>query len=249
MLAETARDAYLSLARAAIVGGGFESVQIRRVARPGTGHTPSRSQSAYWEPRECIVPWFSLADVEQVRDDARDDVVATSERVSYRGIASSSAVLHPAGTVFLSRTASIGFVGRMGVDMAVTQDFMTWTCGPRLHSGFLLHALRALRPEILSLVQGSTHKTIYMPDLMRIAIPLPDLETQIRIEKHLDAAIGARRRVKPSAESMRRTLLQYRDSLIHEAVTGKLDVTNVSDVQMDERLHAATEGRLDEVTV
>jgi hypothetical protein len=36
-------------------------------------------------------------------------------------------------------------------------------------------------------------------------------------------------------------LLEYRDALITEAVTGQLDVTAVSDRQMDERLHEAIE--------
>jgi type I restriction enzyme S subunit len=51
------------------------------------------------------------------------------------------------------------------------------------------------------------------------------------------------------ADRVRAALTAYRSSLIHEAVTGKLDVTAASDRQMDERLHAAAEGRLDEVPV
>jgi type I restriction enzyme S subunit len=38
-------------------------VQIRKVARLGTGHTPSRSVDAYWDPAECTIPWLTLADV------------------------------------------------------------------------------------------------------------------------------------------------------------------------------------------
>ncbi len=51
------------------------------------------------------------------------------------------------------------------------------------------------------------------------------------------------------ADRVRAALTAYRSSLIHEAVTGKLDVTSLSDRQMDERLHAAAENRLDEVAV
>jgi hypothetical protein len=51
------------------------------------------------------------------------------------------------------------------------------------------------------------------------------------------------------ADRVRAALTAYSSSLIHEAVTGKLDVTAASDRQMDERLHAAAEGRLDEVPV
>jgi len=44
-------------------------------------------------------------------------------------------------------------------------------------------------------------------------------------------------------------LSEYRASLVHEAVSGRLDAFAVSEEQMNERLHAAAEGRLDEVTV
>jgi type I restriction enzyme S subunit len=137
----------------------------------------------------------------------------------------------------------------MAVDMAVTQDFMTWTCGPRLLPEYLLHALRATRPEILQMVQGSTHKTIYMPDLLGIKLPLPCLERQHAIVADLQPRLESRRRGALTAERLRHALTAYRSSLIHEAVTGKLDVTKLSDRQMDERLHAAAEGRLDEVPV
>jgi len=39
----------------------------------------------------------------------------------------------------------------------------------------------------------------------------------------------------------------YRDALITEAVTGKLDVTRLSEQQMDESAHAAMEGEQPEV--
>jgi hypothetical protein len=41
---------------------------------------------------------------------------------------------------------------------------------------------------------------------------------------------------------MRARLDEYRDALITEAVTGQIDVSAMSDRQMDERLHSAIEG-------
>jgi hypothetical protein len=42
-------------------------------------------------------------------------------------------------------------------------------------------------------------------------------------------------------------VILYRDALITEAVTGKLDVTRLSEQQMDESAHAAMEGEQPEV--
>ena len=48
-------------------------------------------------------------------------------------------------------------------------------------------------------------------------------------------------------QALRRDLVSYRDALITEAVTGKLDVTRVSDSQMDESLAAVRENETPEI--
>lgn len=71
----------------------WPTVQIRRVAKLGTGHTPSRQVSEYWV--DCVIPWITLADVWQLRDGTKDLITDTHERVSYLGLSNSSAVKHP----------------------------------------------------------------------------------------------------------------------------------------------------------
>ncbi|MFE7972532.1 restriction endonuclease subunit S [Streptomyces shenzhenensis] len=158
---------------------------IRLVARLGSGHTPSRSNLEYWQ--DCTIPWITLADVWQLRSNQVDVITDTKEQISKLGEANSAAVRHPTGTVILSRTASVGFSAIMGRDMATSQDFVTWTCGPRLDPRFLLHALRAMAPDLKRIAAGSTHKTIYMPDVEQLRVPLPSLEEQRRIVDFLDA--------------------------------------------------------------
>ena len=97
------------------------------VARQRSGHTPSRQHAEYWQ--DCVIPWFSLADVWQIRDGRKEYVSETNEKISELGLANSSARLLPKGTVILSRTASVGFSAILEVDMATTQDFVNWVCG------------------------------------------------------------------------------------------------------------------------
>ncbi|MFG2322733.1 restriction endonuclease subunit S [Streptomyces sp. NPDC048568] len=155
------------------------------MARLGSGHTPSRSKPEYWE--NCTVPWITLADVWQLRDGRAKVISKTKEMVSPLGLANSAAVKHPAGTVILSRTASVGFSAIMGRDMATSQDFATWTCGPKLDPRYLLHALRGMAPDLKRVATGSTHKTIYMPDIEQLRVPLPPPGEQRRIADFLDA--------------------------------------------------------------
>ncbi|MFE5770942.1 restriction endonuclease subunit S [Streptomyces sp. NPDC056485] len=163
----------------------WPTAPIRLVARLGSGHTPSRSVPEYWD--NCTVPWITLADVWQLRKGGVSVISETKEKVSSLGLAHSAAVEHPAGTVILSRTASVGFSAIMGTSMATSQDFATWTCGPRLDPRFLLHALRGMSPDLKRVATGSTHKTIYMPDIEQLKVPLPPLDEQHRIADFLDA--------------------------------------------------------------
>ncbi len=133
-------------------------------ARLGSGHTPSRSNHEWW--MNCDIPWITTGEVAQIRDDRVEVLTETREQISALGVANSSAEVHPAGTVVLSRTASAGFSAVMGTDMATSQDFVTWTCLPTLDPFFLLWCLRAMRQDLLGrLAMGSTHKTIYVPDI------------------------------------------------------------------------------------
>ena len=66
-------------------------------------------------------------------------VYETDKEISEAGIANSSAELHPAETVVLSRDAGIGKSGVMAVPMAVSQHFIAWKCdnSEKLNSWFL----------------------------------------------------------------------------------------------------------------
>src|SRR5699024_9211618 len=155
--------------------------------RMGTGHTPSRSVPEYWE--DCSIPWLTTGDVHRFRHDEIDTIESTELLISKLGLDNSAAVLHPAGTVALSRTASAGFSILMNVEMATSQDYATWTCGQRLRPKFLLWCLRAMRQDLMGrLATGSTHKTIYFPELMSIRIPLPTKPEQESAEQSIEAA-------------------------------------------------------------
>ncbi|MEU9832653.1 restriction endonuclease subunit S [Streptosporangium sp. NPDC048047] len=197
----------------------WPTVPIRYVAKLGTGHTPSRQHSEYWE--DCTIPWITLADVWQLRDGTRDTVVETKEKISRLGLANSAAVLHPAGTVILSRTASVGFSAIMGQDMATSQDFATWTCGPKIEPRYLLHALRAMAPDLRRVAAGSTHKTIYMPDIEQLRLPLPPTDEQRRIVQYLDAKIAYLHSLKELRERQVNLISERRSAFIRSLVAGE----------------------------
>lgn len=195
---------------------------IRKFATMKTGHTPSRSKPEYWV--DCTIPWFTLADVWQLREGTRQYLGETAGLISELGLANSAAELLPAGTVVLSRTASVGFSGVMPRDMATSQDFWNWIPGDRLDAAYLMWTFRAMRREFQSLMIGSTHKTIYQPTAAAFRIPIPPIEEQRRVATYLDEQTAKIDQLIAETERFIELSKERRAALITAAVTGQIDV-------------------------
>jgi type I restriction enzyme S subunit len=200
----------------------WEVVRNKTVCQLGTGHTPSRRIPEYWE--DCLIPWVTLGDVHQLRDSRTTCIEETRECISELGLANSAAVKLPAGTVILSRTASVGFSAILAKEMATSQDFMAWIPGERVVNTFLLYVLRSMKSEFKRLMYGSTHNTIYMPSLHAFSMPLPPKEEQSEIVAYIETALPL---IDSAAERTHREVLllsEYRTRLIADVVTGTVDV-------------------------
>ena len=84
--------------------------------------------------------------------------------------------------------------------------------------------LRSESPGLGRLAQGSTHKTIYMPDIELIRIPLPSPEEQRVI---VEETWHRLRRADNTIERLRQqigVLEERRQALITAAVTGELQI-------------------------
>lgn len=170
-------------APAALAPAGWEWHRLTDMARLESGHTPSRRHPEWWGGG---IPWIALPDIRGL-----DGKVAmeTKERTNALGLANSSARVLPAGTVVFSRTASVGFVTIMGREMATSQDFVNWVCGPAVSPQLLLHALRASRSHLVSQASGAVHKTLYMPAVKDFTVCFP---TGSSVQDGLAARIDAR---------------------------------------------------------
>ncbi|MHB1096402.1 MAG: restriction endonuclease subunit S [Gemmatimonadaceae bacterium] len=165
---------------------GWRVVPLDDVATRGSGHTPNKKKPQYWDGG---IKWVSLRDLSRLDQLLICDTVST---ISEAGLRHSSAVLHPAQTVLLSRDATIGKVGIMEGDMAVSQHFITWRCGSQIDHEFLYYWLQSKRPEMERIASGSTIKTIGLSYFEKLSITLPSLPEQRSIAgvlKSLDSRI------------------------------------------------------------
>ena len=176
------------------------------VAERGSGHTPSQKHPEYWNDG---IKWVSLADSSAL--DKRY-IYDTAKKISELGLQNSSAVLHPKGTVILSRDAGVGKSAILGDQMAVSQHFIAWRCdGKRLCSEYLYQWLQSEKPEFERIATGSTVKTIGLGYFQKLRIPVPPIQIQMGIASALetwDTAIQKTEQLIAAKERHRNALTQ-----------------------------------------
>ncbi|MEO7804378.1 MAG: restriction endonuclease subunit S [Actinomycetota bacterium] len=160
---------------------GWRWQPLTDLARLETGHTPSRRHPEYWGGD---IPWVGIKDATAHHGRT---IYETNQYTNELGIANSSARVLPANTVCLSRTASVGIVVVMGKPMATSQDFVSWICGDDLDYRFLKAVLLAEGSDLLQFASGTTHQTIYFPEVKAFHICAPSIEEQRRIAGILEA--------------------------------------------------------------
>lgn len=189
---------------------GYRWTALEDVARLESGHTPSRSKPEYWDGS---VPWIGIRDA---TGNHGKTIRTTSQMISQEGLDNSSARLLPAGTVCLSRTASVGYVVQMGVPMATSQDFVNWVCGPELSPEYLKYILLLEQESVRRFAHGSVHQTMYYPEAKALHALLPTRRVQdaiIAVLGALDDKTAANSRLVLSAERLMAALASSAASL------------------------------------
>ncbi|MGB5084316.1 MAG: restriction endonuclease subunit S [Methylocystis silviterrae] len=206
---------------------GWDWVPLLRIARQETGHTPSRSHPEWWRGD---VPWIGIPDANRHHGGVIDDTLQT---INDAGLANSSARLLPAGTVVLSRTASVGYVAIMGREMATSQDFVTWSCTSALDPKYLMYALLSEGDDIRDFGRGTTHTTIYFPEIRAFNIKLAPLAEQREIVRLVEDAFA---RVSYLAGEVERSLQlvdQAEQRILARAFAGQLVKQDADDEPAD----------------
>lgn len=199
------------------VPDAWQTPLLDHVTKRGSGHTPSKSHPEYWNGD---IKWVSLADSSRLD---RLYINDTSSKITPAGIANSSAVEHPAGTVVLSRDgARVGKSGILMDAMAVSQHFIAWACSENLDNHFLYYWLQHKKPDFARIATGSTtNKTIGLPYFKAMRVPLPPIDEQRSVARTL-TSFDLRVFEEAAALESLRTL---KNALLDALLTGEIRVT------------------------
>lgn len=195
-------------------------------------------------------PYLRVANVQSERIDTHDlATVSVPPNIVDR-------FMLRAGDVLMTEGGDIDKLGRGAV-----WDGRIPACLHQNHV-FAVRCGPEVEPELLALwTRGSTARSYFERTASRITniastnltkllrLPVPDLPL---VEQR--QLLGAYRdheartaTLRELANGLQHSLAEYRDSLITEAVTGKLDVGSLSERRLDESVHAAMEGEAPEV--
>lgn len=195
----------------------WEVTLLDALAVRGSGHTPNKQRPAYWNGG---IKWVSLADSRRL-DDLY--ISRTDKEISDLGLKHSSAVLHPAGTVILSRDAGVGKSAILAHEMAVSQHFMAWRCKTRkLDNVYLYYWLQRDKPKFEGVASGSTIVTIGLQFFRDYSIAAPrEVDEQIAISTKLERADSAITQTTIHSRKLRR----LKTALMQALLTGNRRVT------------------------
>lgn len=106
--------------------------------------------------------------------------------------------------------------------MSTSQDFATWTCTGALEPKFLMYAVMAEGDEIRRFGKGTTHTTIYFPEIRALHICLPSVEEQKVIVESVENALQQTGRTLEEIETQLARAGTLRQSILKKAFAGEL---------------------------
>ncbi len=188
---------------------------LDELALRGSGHTPNKNHPEYWNGG---IKWVSLADSWRLD---RVHISDTETEISEQGIQNSSAVRHPSGIVVLSRDAGVGKSAITTCEMAVSQHFMCWRCGPRLDKYFLYYWFQHRKWEFENIATGSTIPTIGLPFFRKYRIVAP---VAIEEQRAIGGVLLATDEQVFALESELDKLREVKAGLMDDLLTGRVRV-------------------------
>ena len=215
---------------------GWSWAPLADVARLESGHTPSRRRPEWWGGD---VPWVGLKDA---RAHHGGTIFETLQSTNEDGLANSAARLLPRNTVCLSRTASVGYVVVLGRPMATSQDFVNWICTGAVIPRWLQIVLLADPVALRRFGKGSTHTTVYFPEVLSLHVAVPPLAEQRAIVAEVDARLGQAADQEAIVQGALQRSPILRQSILKRAFEGRLvpqDPTDEPASILLERIRAA----------
>ncbi|MEU8263978.1 restriction endonuclease subunit S [Micromonospora sp. NPDC048999] len=190
------------------------------VAQVSGGGTPSTKVPEYWDGS---IAWTTPSDVTSLKAPYLFD---TSRKIADAGLDNCASALYPAGSIFMTSRATIGAFAIPQVPAAVNQGFIVVSTPDKELTMWLFHEMRDRVDEMRSLANGSTFLELSRKNfkVMGVRLPAPDV-----ISTFAEKAIPLHQKAA-AASAENSTLIELRDTLLPELMSGRLRVKDAEKV-------------------
>ena len=206
------------------IGGvpeGWKIIALKRLGTLATGSTPPKDNPDYWDGD---IPWVSSKDMKS------DYLLDSEDHITQAAVDKCGLTLFsPETLIFCVRSGILRHTFPVAVatlPVTINQDLRALSLTRDVNPAFLLYYMRGMNDTIVTLYQkiGATVESIEMDWFLYFPVVLPPREEQDRIVEVLDSRCASLDQTVQQNEATVRQLKEYRQSLIYEAVTGKIEV-------------------------
>jgi type I restriction enzyme S subunit len=184
------------------------------MGKVSSGGTPSTIDSAYWGGD---IQWATPTDITKLETKY---ITRTSNGITEKGLANSSAVLLPVRSLLICTRATIGEIAINLVPMATNQGFKNLTLREEFIPEYIFHLLRFYKHTLVRYANGSTFLELSKKDFSKLSFWVPDEPEQKKIAEILntcDAEIEM-------LEKNKSLLKQQKIGLMQRLLTGQIRV-------------------------
>lgn len=190
--------------------------RIRTVARILSGATPRSDVPSYWDGD---ITWITPEDLGAITSPY---IHTSARKITYDGFQSCGTRFAPKSSIAISTRAPIGHIGILTSPACVNQGCRLLVSS--VHSTFLYFVLKAARLEIRSHGSGTTFTELSRRKLADFCMPVPPAAEQSHIGLILDHVVRRIQRYIYLKERLVALLEEHKRAIIHQAVTGQIDV-------------------------
>ena len=198
----------------------WEVMRLRFACEFRNGYTPSKANPDFWE--NGSIPWYRMEDIREsgrFLNEAKQYI--TRKAVKGNG-------LFEAGSFILATTATIGEHAVLIADSLANQRFTNLkirkSLSNRLSRDFFFYYLFVIDDYCKSTTRTATFPAVNMDDLKNFGVTIPPLQEQQAIVAHIEDEVGKIDSRISRANRRIELLEELKQSIITEAVTGKIKV-------------------------
>ena len=198
----------------------WEVMRLRFACEFRNGYTPSKANPDFWE--NGSIPWYRMEDIREsgrFLNEAKQYI--TRKAVKGNG-------LFEARSFILATTATIGEHAVLIADSLANQRFTNLkirkSLSNRLSRDFFFYYLFVIDDYCKSTTRTATFPAVNMDDLKNFGVTIPPLQEQQAIVAHIEDEVGKIDSRISRANRRIELLEELKQSIITEAVTGKIKV-------------------------